>query len=78
MPVTGIWLDSRLKELFIESKNARIEVRTITIWSFEVGVHQEPHYCPNLRNSVPEGCMSILENPINAIFQPKFALKAAL
>ena len=48
------------------------------IWSFEVGVHQEPHYCANPRNSVLDGCRSFLETPVSAIFQPKFAPEAAL
>ena len=78
MPITGIWLDFRFKEIFIESKNARIGVRMRKIWSSEVGVHREPHYCIDPRNSVPEGCRSILETLINANFQPKFAPKAAL
>ena len=78
MPITGTWLDSRLKDLFIESKNARISVRTRKIWSSEVEVHQELHYCANPRNSMLEGWRSILETPVNAIFQPKFALEAAL
>ena len=42
------------------------------IWSSEVGIHQEPHYCANPCNSVPEGYRSILAAPINAIFQLKF------
>ena len=64
MSITGIWLYSRLTKLFIESKNAQIGVRTRKIWSSKVGVHQEPHYCANPRNSVPEGCRSILETLI--------------
>ena len=78
MPIPGIWLDSRLKEFFIESKNVRIRVQTRKIWWSEVGVLQEPHYCVNPRNSVPEGCRSILETPVNALFQPKFASGVAL
>ena len=78
MSITSIWLDSRLKEIFIESKNARIGVRIRKIWSSEVGVHQEPHYCANPRNSVPKGCRNTLETPVNAIFQTKFTPKAAL
>ena len=70
MPITGIWLDSKLKELFIESKNARNGVKTRNIWSSEVGVHQEPHCCANPRNSMPEGCRSILATPVNAILNP--------
>ena len=56
MSITSIWIDSRLKEFFIESKNARIIVRTRKIWSSKVGVHLEPHYWANPRNSVPKGC----------------------
>ena len=79
MPIISIWLDSRLKEIFIESKSAQIEVRMRKIWLSEVGVHQEPHYYANPRNSVPEGCRNILATPVNAIFfQPKFAPEAAL
>ena len=78
MPITGKCLDSRLKNIFIESKNARIRVRMRKIWSSEVGVHQEPHYCANPRNSMSEGCRSILETLVNANFQPKFSLEAAL
>ena len=78
MPITGIWLDVRLKYIFIESKNVRSRIGMGKIWSSEVGVHQEPHYCSNPRNIVPNGCKSILATPVNAIFQPKFASKAAL
>ena len=78
MPIIGIWLDSRRKELFIDSKNTRIEVHTRKIWSSEAGVHQKPNYCANPRNRMPEGCQSILATPVNAIFQPKFALEVAL
>ena len=70
MLITDIWLDSKLKELFIEFKNARIGVKTRKIWSSEVGVHQEPHCCANPRNSVLEGCRSILATPVNAILNP--------
>ena len=70
MPITSIWIDSKLKDLFIESKNVRIGIQTRKIWSSEVGVHQEPHYCINPRNSVLEGCRSILATPVNVIFQP--------
>ena len=68
MPINSIWLDSRLKDLFIESKNKRIRVWTRKIWSSEVGVQQGPHYCVNLRNSVPEGCRNILETPVLVSF----------
>ena len=77
MPINDIWIDSRLKELFIKSKNERIRVQTRKIWSSEVEVQQGSHYCTSPRNSVPEGFMSILETPVNEIFQPKFALEAA-
>ena len=70
MPITSIWLDSRLKDFFIESKNAQIGVRTRKIWSSELKVYQEPHYCANPRNSVPVGCRSILATLVNAIFNP--------
>ena len=78
MPITGVWLNSRLKEIFIESKNEQIEVQTRNIWSSKVRVHEKPHYCANPRNNVPEGYRSILATPVNAIFQPKFASEAAL
>ena len=78
MSINGISLDSRLKELFIESKNTRIKVRTRKIWSSEVGVQQGSHYCANPRNSVPEGCRNILETPIHTNFQPKFIPEASL
>ena len=68
MSFTGIQKDSRLKEIFIGSKNARIGVRMRKIWSSEVGVHREPHYYANPRNSVPEGCRSIFATPVNAVF----------
>ena len=70
MSITGIWLDSRLKEIFIESKKARIGVWMRKIWLSEVKVYQEPHYCTNPRNSVPEGCRSIFATPVNEIFNP--------
>ena len=78
MPFTSIWLDSRLKDLFIESKNAQIEVQTRKIWSSEVGVQQGPHYCANPRNSVPKGCRNILATLVHTSFQPKFVLEATL
>ena len=78
MPITGIWIHSRLKDLFIESMNVRIGVQSKKIWLSEIGLHQEPHYCANPRNSMLEGCRSILETPVNTTFQPKFALEAAL
>ena len=36
MPFTGIWLNFRLKELFVESKNMQIGVQTRKLWSSEV------------------------------------------
>ena len=36
MPFTDIWLNFRLKELFIESNNAQIRVQTRKLWSSEV------------------------------------------
>ena len=36
MSFIGIWLNFRLKELFIESKNAQIGVRTRKLWPFKV------------------------------------------
>ena len=78
MPITIIFLDSRLKELSIESKNVQIRVRTRKIWSSEVAIHQEPHYCANPHNSVLEGYISILATPVNAIFQLIFVPVAAL
>ena len=36
MSFTGIWLNSRLKELSIESKNVQIGVRTRKLWSSKV------------------------------------------
>ena len=38
MSTTGIWTDYRLKELFIESKNACIGVQMRKIWSSKVEV----------------------------------------
>ena len=38
MPSSGIWLDSRLRYISIESKNAQNELRTRTLWSSEVGI----------------------------------------
>ena len=78
MLITDIWLDSKLKELFIESKNTRIKVWTRKIWSFEVRMQQGPHYCANPRNSVPEGCKNILATHVHASFQPQFVLEVAL
>ena len=76
MPITGIWIDSRLTELFIESKKTPIRVWTRKIWSSKVGVQQGSHYCVDPRNSMLEGCRSILETFVNAIFQPKLTPKA--
>ena len=53
MPFTSIWSDFGLKELPIEFKNVRIEVRTRKIWPYKVGVLK---VCRELRNCVPKGC----------------------
>ena len=37
MPYTGIWLDSRLIDISIESKNAQNGLWTRKLWSSEVG-----------------------------------------
>ena len=47
MSITGIWPNSKLKELFIESKNSWIEVRTRNIWPSKVEVQQGPRYYAN-------------------------------
>ena len=41
MPFSCIWLDSRLRDLSIESKNERNELRTRKLWSSEVGASYE-------------------------------------
>ena len=41
MPSTGIWLDYRLRELSIESKNAQNGLRMRKLWSSEVGASHE-------------------------------------
>ena len=41
MPSTGIWLDSILRELSIESKNAQNKLRMRKLWSSEVGASHE-------------------------------------
>ena len=38
MPSKGIWLDYRLRDLSIESKNAQNGLRTRKLWSSKVGV----------------------------------------
>ena len=38
MPSTGIWLDSRLRDISIEFKNAQNGLWTMKLWSSEVGV----------------------------------------
>ena len=38
MPSLGIWLDSILRDLSIESKNAQNGLRTRKLWSSEVGI----------------------------------------
>ena len=38
MPFTGIWLNYRLKVLFLEYKNAQIGIETRKLWSSEVEV----------------------------------------
>ena len=48
---TGIWLNSRLKELFAESKHAQIEVHTRKLWSSEVEVADS------------HGCVKIVQTP---------------
>ena len=63
MPITGIWLDFRLKELLIEFKNVRIAVRMRMIWSSEVEYTRSHTISSIQANSVPEGCRSILATP---------------
>ena len=41
MPSIGIWLDFRLRDLSIESKNAQNGFRTRKLWSSEVGASHE-------------------------------------
>ena len=41
MSSTYIWLDSRLIEISIESKNAQNELRMRKLWSSEVGASHE-------------------------------------
>ena len=41
MPSTGILLDSRLRYISIESKNAQNGLRTRKLWSSEVGASHE-------------------------------------
>ena len=41
MPSSGIWLDSRLRDLSMESKNTQNGVRTRKLWSSEVGALYE-------------------------------------
>ena len=51
MILTGIWLNFRLKELFIESKNEQIGVQTRKLWLSEV----EAVYS--------HGCAKIVQTP---------------
>ena len=41
MSSSGKWLDSRLRDLSIESKNAQNGLRTRKLWSSEVGASYE-------------------------------------
>ena len=41
MPSSGIWLDSRLRDLSMESKNAQNGLRMRKLWSSEVGASYE-------------------------------------
>ena len=45
--ITSIWLNSRLKDLFIESKNAQIRVRTRKLWSTEFEA-ADSHRCAKI------------------------------
>ena len=47
IPFTGIWLNFRLKDLFIESKNTQIGVRRRKLWSFEVEA-ADSHGCAKI------------------------------
>ena len=51
MTFNGILLDSRLKELSIESKNACIGVRTRKLWSFKVEAANFPWVCEIVQSS---------------------------
>ena len=47
MTFNGIWLNSRLKDLSIEFKNAQIRVWTRKLWTSEVEV-ADSHGCPKI------------------------------
>ena len=38
MSSSGIWLDSRLRDIYIEFKNKQNGLRTKKLWSSEVGI----------------------------------------
>ena len=68
MPIIGTWLDSRLKELFIESKKCESEFRLDRHGHPKLEYTRSHTIAPIDANSVPKGCKSILETPLNAIF----------
>ena len=70
MPIIGIWLDSRLKELFIESKMCELEFGRERYGRPKLEYTRSHTIAPIHTNSGPEGCRSILETPVNAIFNP--------
>ena len=47
MSFTGIWLNSILKDLFVESKNVQIGVQTVKLWSSEVEA-TDSHGCAKI------------------------------
>ena len=54
MPSTGIFLDSRLKEISIESKNTLNGLRTRKLWPFKVGASYEQQLtCRTDRHLLP-------------------------
>ena len=51
MSFTGIWLDSRLKELSIKSKNARIGVQMRKLWLSKVEATDFAWVCEIVQSS---------------------------
>ena len=53
MPFTSIWLNFRLKNLFVESKNTQIGVHTRKLWSSEIKVADSHGYVKTVQTPKP-------------------------
>ena len=68
MPFNGIWLDSRLKDISVESKKAQIGVRTKKLWPIEVWYQLWKQLCEIFFSAVAKFFSQGLPNLHSLIF----------